>query len=68
MILSAQSIMRRMPLRPFIAEQRYQNGLSYGLSAAGYDIRVAQTFVIAPGELMLASSIEEFDMPDDLAA
>lgn len=66
MILSAQSIMRRRPIKPFCVGKLIHRGMSYGLSAAGYDIRVDQSFVMWPLRFTLASSVEEFDMPDDL--
>jgi dCTP deaminase len=41
-------------------------GKSFGLSTAGYDIRIAQTIRLAPGDYVLASSVEHFNMPDNL--
>ena len=42
--------------------------MSYGLSAAGYDIRIAEDINLKAGEFTLASSLEEFNMPDDVLA
>lgn len=65
MILSAQSIRRRGIFTPF-CERSKAYGLSYGLSAAGYDVRIAKYDYLAPGGFCLASTIERFDMPNDL--
>jgi dCTP deaminase len=43
-------------------------GMTYGLSAAGYDIRIAQDIWLFPGVMRLASSIERFQMPNDVLA
>lgn len=40
--------------------------MSFGLSSCGYDVRVAQDVTIAPGTFELASTFEEFNMPDQL--
>lgn len=67
MILSAQSIRKRQIISPF-HERSVSHGMTYGLGPAGYDIRVAETLEILPGCFALASSIEHFDMPNDLLA
>lgn len=73
MILSAQSIRRlctyTIPefnmLTPF-SERTVFEGMSYGLSSAGYDIRLAQDIIIYPWGFALGSSMEHFNMPDNL--
>lgn len=67
MILSAQSIRALRPVEPF-EERGVIRGRSYGLSVAGYDIRVAETITLMPGQFSLASSVERFTMPDDVLA
>lgn len=67
MILSAQTIEKLKPLSP-IVPKGVQNGLSYGLSSASYDVRVDQDILLWPGRFVLASTIEVFDMPHHLAA
>lgn len=62
-----ESIYARKPLTPLVAKG-YQNGLSYGLSNASYDVRIEQNITLWPGRFVLASTIEVFNMPDDLAA
>jgi dCTP deaminase len=67
-ILSAQSIRRRVGMIEPFHERTVHRGMSYGLSHAGYDIRVLQTIVLRPGGFALASSIERFSIPSDLCA
>jgi dCTP deaminase len=67
MILSAQTIRQLQPITPF-NERTKDFGMSYGLSAAGYDIRIAEGLFLAAGEFYLASSMEEFNMPNDVLA
>lgn len=62
MILSAQTLRKLRPVDPFV-ERTVFKGMSYGLSNAGYDIRLRENVWIGPGEFHLASSIERFTMP-----
>jgi dCTP deaminase len=75
-ILSAQSIKHlcthyRM-LDPFSERTRHE-GVTFGLSAAGYDVRVefdkgglVDEVRLSPGEFLLASTMERFQMPEDI--
>ena len=67
MILPAQTIRKLKPIFPF-HERTVHNGMSYGLSHAGYDVRIAETVVLSPGASCLASTIEEFFIPTDIVA
>lgn len=67
MILSAQTIRALQPVSPF-EERSVIRGRSYGLSHAGYDIRIAETVTLYPGQFSLASSVERFTMPADVLA
>jgi dCTP deaminase len=67
MILSAQSIRRRRPVEPF-HERTVSHGMTFGLSAAGYDVRIRERVVLRPGDFALASTLERFTMPNDLLA
>lgn len=67
MILSAQTLRLIQPVRPF-CERGRAFGMSYGVSAAGYDIRIAETMWLLPWSFRLASTVEYFDMPPDLIA
>ena len=67
MILAGQQIRKIEPLRPF-HERTVRGGMSFGLSHAGYDVRIAETMWLMPGMFSLASTVEEFFMPNDLVA
>lgn len=67
-ILPAQMIRDRSGMiEPFV-ERSVSHGMSYGLSVAGYDVRVKQRCVLRPGDFMLASTVERFVIPRDLLA
>lgn len=63
-ILSAQTIRTRNIIHPF-HERSTAFGMTYGLSPAGYDVRIAEDMTLLPGEFALASTLEHFTMPDD---
>jgi dCTP deaminase len=67
MILAGQQIRKLKPIKPFLERTTY-NGMSFGLSHAGYDVRIAEPCFLSPNALCLASTMEEFFMPDDLVA
>lgn len=72
MILSAQSIRKRClgdkpMLKPFY-ERTATLGRTFGLSGAGYDIRLDRDVWLWPFWGRLAASIEQFDIPTDLCA
>lgn len=65
MILPAQIIRRIKPIMPF-HERTVVNGMSFGLSSNGYDVRIAEDHTLFPGAFQLGSTLEHFDMPNDL--
>ncbi len=91
-VLSAQSIIGRGNMVSPLIERTERRGMTYGISAAGYDVRVSfeglgytmtkfqqPRVVWSPGGLevmpvhmepgktfMLAATMEEFTMPDDV--
>lgn len=72
-ILSYQAIrLARSPRGTFLVtpmENRTvhpETGMTYGLSACGYDIRLKQEITITKGQFKLVSSIEKFDIPNDI--
>jgi len=69
-ILPAQEIRRRCAsLAPMIwpfVERDVVRGMSFGLSAASYDVRIAESVTIDPGEFVLASTMERFCIPNDI--
>ena len=62
MILPAQELRRIRPVEPFHDEKIIANGLSYGLSAAGYDVRIAQGVFLVPSAFIISSTVERFTM------
>ena len=64
MILPAQNIRKlRGIIEPF-HERTVLNGMSFGLSSAGYDVRIAETLWLTPtNRFALASTIEKFVIP-----
>lgn len=52
-------------ISPF-AERTEAQGMTYGLGPAGYDVRIAETFTIAPSDFYLASTMERFSMPTSM--
>ncbi len=74
MILPGQEIERRGLLTPILPRSRF-NECTYGLGPAGYDVRVEfdshgsiEHLTLEPGDYLLASTMEQFFMPDDVAA
>jgi len=65
MILSGQTIRKLLLVTPF-CERTKLNGLSYGLSPAGYDIRIDDGIIIPSQGFKLASSYEYFRMPNNV--
>lgn len=66
MILSAQSIRKREGMIKPFHEKTIFNGMSFGLTGAGYDIRIAENIVVPVGRGVLASSMEHFALPADI--
>ena len=67
MILPAQYIKHLCLTQGMVVpfnERTVVDGMSFGLSAASYDMRIAQTCILDPGEFMLASTVEQFRMPN----
>jgi len=78
MILSSQTIRRYCEeqdlISPFYERTRHE-GMTFGLSPAGYDVRVEfgpeslySYRILNPGDFILASTVERFKMPNDLIA
>ena len=65
MIIPAQEIRRRGIFTPF-HERTVVRGKSFGVSSAGYDVRIRETIILPAGAFSLASTLEQFDMPNDL--
>ncbi len=63
MIINGISLLHAEPIEQMEATKKREHGVSFGLSEAGYDIRVAETLLLRPGGFTLASSMEMFDVP-----
>ena len=64
-VLSAQSIELLNLVQPLCPRTKHiETNMSYGLSAAGVDIRLDQDIELPPGGFCLASSIEKFNLPN----
>ena len=67
MILPGQEIRRLNILSPF--REKYKFGeISGGLSIASYDVALDQDIDLYVGKLTLASTVEKFTMPPNVAA
>lgn len=67
MIINRHMLLHAAPIKNMIPSKEAYLGLSYGLTECGYDIRIAQDVTLFLGRrFVLASAIEEFNMPDNL--
>lgn len=70
MIINGKSLLELQPIKDMLDHSEICNGLSYGLSESGYDIRCKEDIIIDPskhnGRFYTASSIEYFQMPNNL--
>lgn len=65
-VLSYQSIKARGIFSPFCERTVHGTGMTYGCGAASYDVRVAELIKLPQNTVVLASTMEEFTMPDDV--
>lgn len=66
MILPAQHIRARVGMIEPFEERGVASGMSYGLSAAGYDVRIDCGRILRPGDFCLASTLERFNIGADV--
>ncbi len=82
MVINDVDLVRLSPIVGMVHQKMVAEGTSYGLSEAGYDIRIKQRVKFRPRDghisavvdgmfvpdtrFILASAIEEFDMPTNL--
>lgn len=67
MIVNQSKLILSRPIKAMMHEKVRGPLTSYGLSEAGYDIRIKQDVWLYPlRRFKLASAIEEFNMPTDL--
>lgn len=61
-VASANTLRKLKPVEPFVESQR-QNGMSFGVSHCGYDVRCKDQVYLRSGDFALASTFERFVMP-----
>lgn len=67
MIMNGKLLLQAAPIKDMLKTKERAHGVSYGLSEAGYDIRVKQDIHLDTNDrFVLASAIEEFQMPPHL--
>lgn len=67
MIINGDSLLEASPIEDMHTIKVRLHGVSFGLSEAGYDIRLRQNVLLHPfRRFTIASAIERFNMPDDL--
>lgn len=70
MIINGKKLLELAPIKDMLDHSEIANGVSYGLSESGYDIRCANDIVFRPkehnGRFRLDVSMEEFQMPNNL--
>jgi dCTP deaminase len=78
MIINGRQLLEAAPIKGMINDKMRQHGVSFGLSEAGYDIRIKQDVYFDGGDVWvdgmqihhtmfcLASAIEEFQMPPNM--
>lgn len=81
MIVNGKSLLTAAPIKDMATQKHRESGVSWGLSEAGYDIRLKQSITFQPenavdkagvwvngkyslGRFVIASAVEEFQMPD----
>ena len=67
MITNLEALMRARPVEPMADRKQRAHGVTWGLSEAGYDIRIKQSLWLHPlRRFRLASTVERFQMPRHL--
>lgn len=69
MIVNGKTLLNASPLAPMHKTKLRAHGVSFGLSEAGYDLRIKQSVTLHPfRRFSIASTVERFNMPDNLIA
>lgn len=67
MIVNGKALLLASPVTPMRQTKGREHGVSFGLSEAGYDIRINRGVTLHPFKrFALASTYDYFDMPHDL--
>lgn len=63
-IVNGTALLKAAPMSPMVETKQVAHGVSYGMSFAGYDLRIRQDVTLTPeNRFTLASTIERFQMP-----
>lgn len=66
-VVNGSTLFVKAPIEQMVDKKMNAHGVSYGLSEAGYDIRIKQSVTLHPfKKFALASSIDKFCMPPTL--
>ena len=69
MIINGKSLLFQAPIKNMLTEKHTAHGVTHGLTECGYDLQIKQDVWLNPhNRFALASSIEEFQMPNNLVA
>ena len=67
MIVNGKTLYAAQPIAGMLSDKQRSNGVSYGLTEAGYDLRIAEAVTLHPlKRFSLAFASEPFAMPRDL--
>lgn len=67
MITNGRGLLNDAPIENMVDHKLRENGVSYGLTESGYDIRIKQEVVLnEAARFFLASTVERFNMPKTL--
>lgn len=67
MICNGSKLLAAAPMSPMVESKQVAHGVSFGLSFAGYDLRIRQSVTMSPeNRFTLASTVERFQMPANL--
>lgn len=67
MICNQAALLNEAPIDDMLDHKAREHGVSYGLSEAGYDIRIKQDiYLCGVNRFALASTVERFKMPKTL--
>lgn len=67
MIVNGAALLKAAPMSPMVESKQVEHGLSFGMSFAGYDLRIRQSVTLSSdNRFALASTVERFQMPANL--
>ena len=67
MIVNGAALFKAAPMSPMVESKQVAHGVSFGMSFAGYDLRIRQSVTLSlENRFTLASTVERFQMPANL--